>query len=250
MRITPDVHMVGSGALGLSALKDCHVYLLDGGSELALIDAGVGLEPGRIIEAIRQEGYDERTIKYLFLTHSHADHAGGAKAMKELTGAQIVCSAVAGQLLAAGSDKALGLDRARRSGIYPPDYIYQHVEPDAILEHQQELILGKFNVRAIEVRGHSPCSLCYLVAGDDHRMLFCGDVVFHGGTIGLGNWAGSSLEDYRRYIGRLSGLAVEGLYPGHFLWTLRGGQEHLDTAVANMALAWVPPAWQHQHPHR
>jgi hypothetical protein len=33
------------------------------------------------------------------------------------------------------------------------------------------------------------------------------------------------------------------------LWTLVGGQEHLDTAIANVASAWVPPAWQCQHEH-
>ena len=106
------------------------------------------------------------------------------------------------------------------------------------------LILGHFGIfrqRVVE----SPPERVH-----DGVLEFSGDAVFHGGTIGLGNWAGSNLEDYRRYIGRLSGLSVEGLYPGHFLWTLRDGQEHLDTAVANMASAWVPPAWQHQHPHR
>lgn len=44
MRLTQDVALVGGGnaGFGLSAPLDCHVYLLDGGDELALVDAGVG----------------------------------------------------------------------------------------------------------------------------------------------------------------------------------------------------------------
>ena len=144
----------------------------------------------------------------------------------------------------------MGLDVAKRSGIYPQDYVYEHVEPDVLVDPDQKLRLGKYVARVIELPGHSRGSVCYLVDGGGCRMLFSGDAVFHGGTIGLGNWVGSSLEDYRRCIHRLSGLGVEALFPGHFLWTLRGGQAYLDTAVENLGLAWVPPNWQHQHPHR
>jgi hypothetical protein len=44
-------------------------------------------------------------------------------------------------------------------------------------------------------------------------------------------------------------LGVTALFPGHFMWTLQGGQAYLDKAVENLSLAWVPPAWQHQHQH-
>jgi glyoxylase-like metal-dependent hydrolase (beta-lactamase superfamily II) len=105
-------------------------------------------------------------------------------------------------------------------------------------------------MQAIEVPGHSKGSTCYLLRQGERRILFSGDTVFLGGTIGLGNWPGSSLDDYRQYVGRLSGLAVDTLLPGHFLWTLEDGQEHLDRAVENLKLAWVPPAWEHHHAHR
>jgi hydroxyacylglutathione hydrolase len=46
MRLTDRVGLVGWGANGfdLTHPLDCHVYLLHGGSELALIDAGAGLD--------------------------------------------------------------------------------------------------------------------------------------------------------------------------------------------------------------
>ena len=250
MRIIRDVYMVGSGQIGLSNAYDCHVYLLDGGTELALIDAGVGLSPERIISNIRAEGLSEGDVSHLLLTHSHADHAGGCAALKALTGVKVVCVETEGRLLETGSDEETGLDVARRSGLYPEDYAFQHTTPDRIVGHGDAFRVGRYGVQVIEVPGHSLGSTCYLVDMNGYTVLFSSDVVFHGGAIGLGNWPGSSLDAYRRHIGRLAGLSVDALLPGHFLWTVAGGQEHLDTAVANLRLAWVPPAWQHQHSHR
>ena len=249
MQIAKGVYLVGSSDIGLSQ-GDCHVYLLDGGGELALIDAGVGTQPELILENIRADGFDSGRIAWILLTHAHADHAGGCLAMQEATSAHVVTTAEEGRLLAEGTDEELGLDAARRSGIYPDDYVYAHVRPDQTVSHGDALYVGESTVRVIVVGGHSVACACYLVEVGGIKALFSSDVVFHGGTIGLGNWAGSSLEAYRRDIDRLTGLGVDALFPGHYLWTVRGGQAHLDKAVSNLREAWVPPAWQHMHPHR
>jgi hydroxyacylglutathione hydrolase len=249
MKLTQDLYMVGSGQIGLSHALDCHTYLLDTGAGLICFDAGAGREPERIIANIRADGLSERDVAYILLTHSHADHAGGASALKALSGGQIACSEIEGRLLAEGSDEELGLLATKRSGVYPQDYVYAHIEPDRILQPEETLHLGRYTLRTIQVPGHSPGSLCFLLDDGARRILIAGDTVFFGGTIGLGNWAGSDLAAYRQHIGRLAGLGVEILLPGHFLWTLVDGQSHLDQAVGNLQLAWVPPAWQHQHPH-
>ena len=59
MRLTERVHLVGSGRTGfnISDPYDCHVYLVDGGSELARIGT-------------------------ILLTHAHADHAGWAAGLR------------------------------------------------------------------------------------------------------------------------------------------------------------------------
>ena len=247
MKLNDNIYMPASGAIALSHALDCHVYLLDGGDEMALLDAGGGGDPERIVDNIRRDGLDPRRITTLFLTHVHAHHACGAGALRELTGARIACSAIEAPLLASGSDRDLGLDRARRSGLYPDDYEYTHSMPDMTFDDGQVFRVGRYTVRAIVVPGHSVGSVCYLVEGNGPRMLFAGDTVFHGGTIGLGNWEGSSLAAYRQSIGKLAGLDVDALFPGHFLWTLADGQQHLDAAIENVAGAYVPPAWQHLH---
>ena len=43
MKIVEDIYVVGGGnyGIGISASLDCNIYLIDGGTESALIDAGV-----------------------------------------------------------------------------------------------------------------------------------------------------------------------------------------------------------------
>src|SRR5207253_1977789 len=76
---------------------------------------------------------------------------------------------------------------------------------------------------AIHVRGHSRDAHCYLARAGGRTWLFSGDVVFYGGVLGLINADGSGMEGYRADIDKLAGLGVEGLFPGHGLFTLCGG---------------------------
>lgn len=62
MKLMDSVYMVGSGTAGFSMTNafDCTVYLVDGKDELALIDAGVGVQPERIIKQIERDGLPRR----------------------------------------------------------------------------------------------------------------------------------------------------------------------------------------------
>ena len=77
MQIHERVHLVASGAYGfdLSHPSDCHVYLVDGGSEWALIDAGAGVDEGALSHSLRERGFPVDRIRHLFVTHAHADHS-------------------------------------------------------------------------------------------------------------------------------------------------------------------------------
>ena len=82
MKITEQVYAVGGGhaGLGISNAYDCNVFLIDGGSELALIDAGCGYDVEPILGNIRSAGFEPTRVRRLLLTHAHADHCGGAAA--------------------------------------------------------------------------------------------------------------------------------------------------------------------------
>jgi len=246
MRITSNVHLVADGMRGLSHELDCCVYLLRCGDQFVMIDSGVGLDNETIVNNMTADGVDLHKVRHLLVTHSHSDHACGAKFFQDSLQAETWAPEREARLIESGTDEELGLDMARPA-IYPANFRYSHCKPDRLMRDGEQVRIGGKTLRFIEVPGHSPGITCILVAED--RTLFSTDVVFHGGTIGLGNWAGCELEPYRRSIGKLAGLGVEQMFPGHFMFVLRNGQKHIDQAIANLKSPWVPPAWLHRHPH-
>ena len=65
MKLTDRVYLIGSGDFGFNMTHalDCHVFLVDGGGELALIDAGIGLETEGMLDNVRAEGFDPSRIE-------------------------------------------------------------------------------------------------------------------------------------------------------------------------------------------
>jgi len=234
MKITDEVYIVGSGGngLGISDDYDCHVYLINAGSELALVDAGVGIDTERILNNIRDEGFDPDHLSTVLLTHAHADHAGGCYDLKSALGVSMALSSEEKHFLETGDEDELGLTFARSAGWYPADYHLRSCAVDIGLSDGQQIAVGNLRIMSIKVPGHSRGSICYLMYGKELIYLFTGDVVFLRGFISLLNAPGSSLEDYRNNIRKLSDLSVDSLLPGHQAFCLKGGQKHIDKAIA------------------
>lgn len=245
MRLTKDVHLVGDGGFGLSDPLDSCVYALNCGDQWVMIDAGGGKGGEKILANMAEDGLDPSLVKTLILTHAHADHACSAKFFKEKLGVQILASEADGRLVETGTDDELGFTTAR-GPIYPADYQYIHTKVDRKVKDGEHIRIGNRDLTFIVVPGHTLGAMCVL--SKDDGILFSGDVLFYNGTIGLGNWTGSDLESYRRNIGKLAGLGVKQLFPGHFMFALTGGQNHVDKAIANLKMPFVPPVWTHNHP--
>ena len=246
MRISGDIYLVGDGMRGLSHPLDCCIYLIDCGQTFVMVDSGVGLDSHLILKNITDDGISLGKVKHLIVTHSHADHSCGASYFQKELQVEVLAPSIEAELMEKGSDEELGLDMVR-GPIYPSDFVYKHCKPDRIVNDAEEIRIGEKTFRFVQVPGHSPGIACILLKNE--QTLFSSDVVFHGGTIGLGNWAGCDLSAYRKNIGKLQGLKIERLFPGHFLFILRGGQAHIDQAIKNLRGPWVPPAWLHRHPH-
>lgn len=224
MRLTRQIYLVGSGEIGLSDPDDCHVYLLDGGDEYALIDAGCGTERSLagILATMRDNGLDPARLRTVILTHWHFDHSGGAGALRERFGCRVVAPAGERAFIEQGRDgvKASAVDRAVEDG--------------------DEVVVGGLTLVAHCVPSHSEAITAYRVDTAAGRALFVGDIVFSAGTIGLINYPGSDLALYRQNLRRLGGLAVDALLPGHLLFALGDGQRHIDLAIRRLAGGFVP----------
>lgn len=246
MKLNNRVYLAGSGGFGLSHPGDCHVYCIDTGKGYILIDTGCGESTNLILDNMQADGIELTRIEKVCITHSHRDHAGGTAnivtALRDNWNAPalVYTSEEEGRLLEKGTSGELGLDLLG----FPPnsrEEVFPSWKPDTILSHGTTFSMGDVTCRVIAVPGHNPECLCYLFDTGKYRMLFPGDVLTVGGYITIGNWPGSRSDLYRKYIVRLAGYNIQGLFPGHRMWTLRGGQSHIEKAVQAFSGLFPPP---------
>lgn len=245
MRLTRDVAVIGGGNLGfnISAPLDCHMYLLDGGDELAIVDAGMGGKYGEtetIIANIVEDGYDLDKISTLLLTHYHADHAGGASDFQKRFGLEVAGSALTAKTIETGDEEAISLPFAKKAGFYPQDYVLQPCPVKRVLSEGDTFNLGRLKVTVFETPGHSHGHLSFLVEGEDRTYLVSGDLVFHGGTIIAQNIHDCFIQEYSSSVIKMAGVPFDALLPGHLSISLRDGKRHIDQAAKQFGQLMIP----------
>ena len=202
MEIMQNLWQVGGG--DLTAPEDAAIYLVRSGEQAALIDAGCGMGHERLVENISSVLAADITIPYLFLTHCHYDHVGGAAALKEDYGCKIVAHQLDAAYLEAGDS------RVTAASWYGAKF--QPLTIDHKIEGHKEIFkVGNHEVSAYHCPGHSPGSLVYVVTLENQRILFGQDV--HGP---LDPSLLSNREDYIYSLKFMMGLEADILCEGHF----------------------------------
>lgn len=243
MKLTDRIYLVGSGAFGfdLTHNLDCHVYLVNGGDELAIVDSGVGLAVEETLRNIEAEGFSIDMIKYLLLTHVHADHAGGAARMKQLLGCDVLVSKDSADFLRHGDEDAINLTFGKQAGFYPDDYHFAACPVDRELAEGDIITVGDCQLKTLDTPGHCLGHLAFYFEADDKSHLFDGDCIFCGGKILLQNIYDCILQDYVNSIKKLAQLSVDVFLPGHLTFSLKNGQRHIATAAEALNKLGVPP---------
>jgi len=240
VRLTPSLALIGSLQFGISGPFDSHVYALRGPSGIVLVDAGAGTHTVQLLQNLRSDlGSD--AVKALILTHCHLDHCGGAAGLRKSTGCQVIAPQLSRSVLETGDEDLSGLRAAREQGTYPPDFRLEPCPVDLGVVDGTNFEAAGVSFRAIHVRGHCEDMFCYWTQFNGQKWLFTGDAVFYGGVLGVINVRGSGMDGYRSDLKKLQGLAVEGLFPGHGLITLKNGQHHIDRAIELMKRGFLPP---------
>ena len=155
MRLTEDVHVVGGGdfAFNISHRLDCHVYLIKGEKDLALVDSGFD-EPEQVLKNIQEDGFDPGNISRIFITHYHADHTGGLARLRRMLGATVVAGAEAAPTIRAGDADQIGLTWAQGFGFFPPEYRWEASEVDVEMTDADRFDIGGLEMTAIATPGH------------------------------------------------------------------------------------------------
>lgn len=243
MRLSDAVALVGSGDVRLTSRYDCNAYAIDAPDGTVLVDTGAGdTGTGETIPAMIERAEDVfGSVTHALLTHAHADHSQGGPVCQE-RGITVVASEATTDLLASGSEHALGVDVAREEGVYPEQYTIENYDPDVTFEPGETITVAGRCFETVRVRGHAADHVAYLTEDSDRTYCFVGDAIYPDGSISLLNVPGSSLADYRADVENLVGLDVDALLPGHGHPMLADGSEAIETAAEALAGMSSPPS--------
>ena len=157
---------------------NCYIVSDANSKEAVVIDPGMPAD--KIVEQTKA-----LTVKYILATHGHPGHVGGKDDLKAITGGE--------------------------TGIHSQDAKQFLRSADRYLVDGDELDVGQFKVSVLHTPGHTPGSVCYVVA--NHA--FVGDTILAGG-IGR-QMPETDLRRQMMSIGtKLMRLPLNtALYPGH-----------------------------------
>jgi len=202
VKITSNVFLVGGS--NKSDPADAAIYLITSGDEAALVDAGTGGGTDRVLQNIRTSGADPDALKYLFITHCHYDHTGGANKIREKSGCKIVANELDAGFLESGDSEVTA---ASWYGAF-----MDPVKVDIKVKGREKFFtVGGLEVAFYHAPGHSPGSAVLTMMSDGRLVLFGQDV--HGP---LNDSLRSVRKDYVRSLEFMLSLDADILCEGHF----------------------------------
>lgn len=166
--------------------------------EGAIIDPGYDFY--LIEKALEEDGIDP---KFILLTHSHGDHIGAIKELKDkYEDLKVYVHKDEEQML---MDPVLNLSKLTQ--MEPVS-----VKADETFEDGRVFVLGDTEIKAIHTPGHSPGGTCYLVG----NTLFSGDTLFKLSVGRSDFYLGDQDQLINSIKTKLLSLADDtAVYPGH-----------------------------------
>ncbi len=191
---------------------NCSIYGDPESGEAIVIDPGDEIE--RIVAVLNKH---RLKVKLIAVTHAHIDHIGGAKKLKDATGAPVYMNDEDIWLAETVPQQAawIGLPKA-------PEI----AKIDAPLREGDVLQVGGTAGRVLHTPGHTQGSVCLHFEGE--KKLFAGDTLFQG-SIGRTDLPGGDMQAILRSLhGKLMALEDDTVVvPGHGpLTTIGREREH------------------------
>ena len=156
-------------------LAASHLVVDDG--RAAFVDTGAGPAAPRLLAALDELAIPRENVDYLFLTHVHLDHAGGAgQLMQALPNARAVLHPRGAPHLIDPTKLIAGSIQVYGEALYRQ--LYGELIPIAaervlVVEDQQRLKLGRRTFEFIDAPGHARHHHCPIDL--DHREVYSGD---------------------------------------------------------------------------
>jgi glyoxylase-like metal-dependent hydrolase (beta-lactamase superfamily II) len=187
VRLNESVGRITAPNPGVMTGPGTNSYIV-GQTELAVIDPG----PESAVHCAALFQAVGKRLKWILCTHTHVDHSPGARALKAVTGAEL-----------------LGFAQVPDDGRQDTGF-----NPDRALREGDVLRTRDFTLRAVHTPGHASNHLCYLL--EDRQLIFTGDHVMQGSTVVISPPDGD-MTLYLNSLERLLALDLSTLAPGHGL---------------------------------
>lgn len=179
--------------------------------------AAVVIDPADYSKEVESFLADDEKETMVLLTHAHFDHIGGAKMLRENTGAKIAIGAVENPAL---SDGGVNLSSLFGEVLSP-------FSADILLNDGDEFTVGDICFTVLHTPGHTKGSLCYRV-GD---ILFAGDTLFCE-SIGRTDFPGGDFNEISASIKKLYTLPEDTVVlSGHGEKTTIGHEKYFNPFV-------------------
>src|ERR1043166_8117701 len=128
-----------------------NVYLIDGGSEFALIDIGYLDTVEEIVDLIRRMDFNLSTCKMVIATHADADHIQGAARARELLKTKVAAHPLSVEPLETG-DQIMTYASIKAQGIEIP---MPPCPVDLTLQEGDTIRVGKLQMQVWHTPGHT-----------------------------------------------------------------------------------------------
>lgn len=185
-----------------------NIYLIDGGSEYALIDVGFLDELPEVLELVRRLGFPFSACKMIIATHADADHTQGLARAREILKCPVVAHPKSVAPLESG-DEIQTYARVDAQGIHIP---MPTCKVDRTIDEGDVLEIGDRRLQVWHTPGHTDGQLAFRMG----ELLFSGDNIFRDGCVGvIDAHHGSSLPDFVRSLRRIRDSDVTWLLPSH-----------------------------------
>jgi glyoxylase-like metal-dependent hydrolase (beta-lactamase superfamily II) len=185
-----------------------NVYLIDGGSEFALIDIGYLDNVDEIIELIRKMDFNLSTCKMIVATHADADHIQGIARAKELLKTKVAAHPLTVDPLESGDEiMTYATIKAQNFQIPMPRC---HV--DIALNEGDVITVGTQKLQVWHTPGHTAGQLSFKMG----NLLLSGDNIYKDSCVGvIDAHHGSNLPEYISSLKRIAKDDADFLLPSH-----------------------------------